>query len=399
MFRSLFRLRRFLTLKFFKNTFLRDYRAQGSKKTGHALLYYKTDPFVFPDLTLQYEHTNDWEVVEIAQILNRMGYWVDIVDRDIDMNTFNVEDKYDIFIGLGAGNSGKYFAEIGRHLTKAIRIFLAAGPDPDLSNDLILKRYAYFRQRHPGKDLLLRRMIDKVDMTKAMAVTDAIFAIGNHFSLQSYQKYNKMIYAIYPSTSPNLSADNNQLTKRDSHKFLYFGGSGNVVKGLDLLLEVFQDLPQHELYICAPKEETDFMDFYKDTLRLKNIHFLGFITVGGKLFNQVTSKCGYFVLPSCSEGIATSGVTCMRRGLIPITTCESGIDLGDFGFLIKDIEISSLKKLIQHASQISHEEFTRRSVQTYQNSQRYTQLSFSRQFEASLSQVLRDSKMKVYESQ
>ena len=155
-----------------KRKIIKDYRKDCHKKLGHVLLYYKTSPFVFSFFD-QYTHTNNWEVLAIVKILNKLGFWVDVLDRDIDLaDVKKIEDKYDLFIGLGAGNSGKYFANLAGKLTKAKKIFYAAGPEPELSNQLVLDRYKYFKIRHPGSDVKLRRMITEVDIEKAMANTE-----------------------------------------------------------------------------------------------------------------------------------------------------------------------------------------------------------------------------------
>lgn len=374
---------------FFKKKIIKDYNKNCHRKIGHALLYYKTDPFLFSFFDW-YMHTNNWEVLAIVKILNRLGFWVDILDRDIDLKDVEkIEDKYDLFIGLGAGNSGKYFSDLAEKLTKAKKFFYAAGPEPELSNQLILKRHDYFKARHPKSAIKLRRMITEVHIDKAMKNTDGIFAIGNKFVFDSYEKYHKSIYRIYPSSSPKINFDLKQLGGLNSKKFLYFGGNGNIVKGLDLLLETFEKLPDLELYICAPQNEEDFNKVYSDLLaKSKNIRFEGFIKVGGKKFNELTSKCGFVILPSCSEGSATSVTTCMRRGLIPVVTYESGIDLGDFGFLIEDTKIDKLIEQIKTFASINPDEFKERSVNSYLESLKYTQANFVNSFEKALISVL-----------
>lgn len=373
----------------FKKKLVKNYNEFCQEKIGHALLYYKTESLAIKSLANKYIHTNNWEVLEIVKILNKLGYWVDILDRDINIRDVNkIEDKYDIFIGLGAGDSGKYFADIAEKFKKAIKIFYACGPEPEESNRLIVKRYDYFYKRNPGKELRIRRTIDKVDVPKALKNTEIIFCIGNDFSINTYKKFEKPIFRINPSTSPKISTSINDLTEKDQRKFLYFGGNGNVVKGLDILIEAFKDLSKLELFICAPKED-DFDEIYKEILsNSKNIHLVGFIPVAGKRFNELTGKCGYVILPSCAEGIATSGVNCMRKGLVPIATYEAGIDLKDFGFLIKDLDIEKFKNQLKEISEISKEEFSKRVSKTYYESFNYTQAKFSEMFEKSLIEVI-----------
>jgi glycosyltransferase involved in cell wall biosynthesis len=380
-------------LRLFKKKLIKNYKEFCAHKRGHALLYFKTDPMMVKSLAAKYVHTNLWEVLEISKILNKLGYWVDVLDRDISAADLKkIEDKYDIFIGLGAGNSGKFFSDISAKLTKAVKIFYACGPEPEESNRLIFERYEYFNKRHPGNKAAVRRLITKVNMAAAIKNTDVIFCIGNDFSIGTYAKFNKPIYRINPSTSPNIKTGIEDIMLKNKNKFLYFGGNGNIVKGLDLAVEVFSGLPELDLYACSPREE-DFDEIYKDLLeRSKNIHFMGFIDVAGKKFNDLTKECGFVLLPSCSEGIATSVVTCIRKGLVPVVTKESGIDLSDFGFLIESIDIEKLKEFIVKVSNISDEDFKNRVLKTYSDSFKYTQAKFSEMFELALIDVILKNK-------
>ncbi len=372
--------------KLLRRQFIKDYTkncVQSCK--GHALLYYKTDPLIIKSLAKDYTHTNYWEVVEMVRIFNKLGYSVDIIDRTADPTKLDIADKYDIFLGIGAGDSGRFFGDIAAKVSSALKIFYAMGPEPVLSNELIKKRYHYFHERHQGLNLEMRRMITKVDMGRSMKYTDVIFINGNEFTRNSYQKLGKDIYRVFSSSHPGLKTSYEDFNNKSQKKFLYFGGNGNIVKGLDLAIEVFEKLPELELYICAPDYEEEFNKIYSPIIkRARNIHFLGFIKVGGKLFNRVTAECGYVILPSCSEGCATSVTTCMRRGLVPIITRETGLDVGDFGYLIKDVKTDALRKQIIEISNEPKIEFIARGARTYAESSKYTQENFSKSFKESL---------------
>ena len=53
------------------------------------------------------QHSNMWETRQIVYILNKMGYLVDMISPEVD--DYLPDDIYDLFIGYGSGNSGKYF--------------------------------------------------------------------------------------------------------------------------------------------------------------------------------------------------------------------------------------------------------------------------------------------------
>ena len=66
---------------------------------GRVLLSYTTYPFTLQDTSKSGAHTNYWETIEQAKILNEFGYIVDIIDHD--NSSFIPKKRYDIFIDIG----------------------------------------------------------------------------------------------------------------------------------------------------------------------------------------------------------------------------------------------------------------------------------------------------------
>jgi len=362
------------------------------RKVGHALLYYKTDPLVFKSVAKDTSHTNHLRIVEIVKIFNKLGFWVDIIDRTADPDDIrkNIKDKYNIFIGIGAGDSGKYFPEITDRVPSAKKILYALGPDPELTKELTIKRYDYFRRRHPNVRMQVRRLPGCVDVGRVIQNTDVIFCGGSDFSAKSYRRFNKPLYKFYGAILPGVSVDIRQIPMGSPRKFLYFGGNGNIVKGLDLVIEAFVGTPDLELYICAPTWEKDFNNFYLPIIKkYPNIHFVGFVDVYGQRFEKLTKQCGFVTMLSCAEGMANSVITCMRRGLVPVVNYESGIDnMENFGFLIENLKIDELRKKYREISRISERKFKEKSIASYQETNSYAQAKFSENFEKSLIDVL-----------
>lgn len=150
----------------------------------HVLLYYKTAPFWNKSLTLTYQHPNNWEIIEIVRIFNTLGFVVDVIDRSIDY--FLPENKYVLFLGIGSGDSGKNFPKYAECLSDAVKIFYATGAEPEISKQNVYKRYIDLKLRR-GVYLPPMRVREKVDIYRAMELTDYIFCIGNEFSISSYK--------------------------------------------------------------------------------------------------------------------------------------------------------------------------------------------------------------------
>ncbi|HLP86293.1 MAG TPA: glycosyltransferase [Candidatus Paceibacterota bacterium] len=381
--------------KVFRKKFIKNFRKFCNEKNGHALLYYKTDYFLFNGALEDRSHTNEWESYEIARILNKLGFWVDIADRTINLKDIEkIKDKYEIFIGIGAGDSGRYFKNIASKLNSAVRVLYALGPEPNLSNKITKERHNFFLQRHPGTDIEVRRLIKEVDIDDSIRFVDAIITNCNEWGIEGYKKFEKAIKRVWLSSYPKLNSSCNEIFKKDQKKFMYFGGNGNITKGLDLIIESFVNLPELELYIGAPKSEEDFNLIYKPILeKAKNIHFIGFMDVKSNLYRKITSECGYVILPSSSEGCATSVTTCMRRGLIPVVTKEAGVDIGNFGYNIEDININKIEERVREIANSNREEFIKRSFGAYIESFKYTQANFSFTFERALLETILDNKI------
>lgn len=353
-------------------------------KIGRALIYYKTDPFVSRLVRESFDHANNAEIVLKVKVLNEMGYVVDLVDRSVPKNKLIFSDVYDLYIGLGAGDSGKFYDIIADQVPSAKRIIYAAGPYPPLSNELILRRYEMLRMR-TGVSLRPLRMIKYVNFQRFLERCDAIFVVGNSFSINSYRRCQKPLYRMYGTVSPRIAYDGKP---KDPRKFLFFGGNGQVVKGLDIVFDAFKELPNLELYVCGPSEgEIDFYELYKPVTDLPNIYLEGFVFPASERFKELTAQCAWVISPSCAEGTANSVMTCMRAGLIPICTYETGVDVEDFGFLVKD-SVMDIKKTVIQASLTSKTELLTRQQRSVDATEHYTKEAFSKQFEKCIREVL-----------
>ncbi|MDP6704228.1 MAG: hypothetical protein QF775_01945 [archaeon] len=351
-------------------------------------MYYKTDPFVASWVSRSYAHTNNWEILEMVRILNQKGYWVDILDRNVNIVDLDLKDQYDLCVCVGDGNPLKNFAELAKKTKKAKHILYTTGIESQLSRKLVAERYVYFHKRHPNENVQIRRMPVNVNLSEIAGDIDAFFCIGNEYTMQGYEKHQKPMYRIHPSSSPVIETKMN-FENKDPAKFLYFGGNGNLEKGLDLVVEAILGLSDVELYICAPEKEAEFNGVYRMLMeKASNIHSLGFIQPGGKRFHEVTEMCGFIVFPASSEGTATSVTTCMRRGMVPVVTRESGIDIGDFGITVPDVHLEALREQMKELSGMSKEELVERAKKTQEHSEQYTEHGFSRSFKEALESVL-----------
>lgn len=338
-----------------------------------------------------YRHTNLWEIVEIVRILNRYGYVVDVVDRDA--KHFVPEDVYDLFLGLGAGHSGKRFSQYAKKMPRANKILIAAGPEPRLSNKLVQAQYARFNSRHRC-EIAAMRLTEGIDFESFAKDTDYFMPIGEHHTVcpQSYMALGKPVLNYLPSTSPAIQFLPEWLKTRSRRAFLCFAGDGFICKGVDIVVDAFADMPDAEVYICGPRSEPGFFEVLEGKLAASpNIRYEGFIKIGGPRFDKLAAHCAYVVFPSSAEGCATSIATVMRAGLLPIVTRETGIDVGKFGFYIdgeKENLVDETMSACRKAIEMSDVEYQQRVWDCLKDSCKYTQASFTESFEKAILTVL-----------
>ncbi|MEX1112057.1 MAG: hypothetical protein WEC84_01225 [Candidatus Andersenbacteria bacterium] len=378
-----------LLLQLAKQPIIRNYRRYCLRKKGHALLYYKTDVFT-PGYIHDYSHTNHWEIAEIARILNEAGFWVDIIDRSVDVKRTTIHDKYDVCIANGPTDSTADYPLIAKQTSHAIKVFYATAAAPKLHNAQLLERHARFTAR-TGTSLPPRRLMEHIDMPLIMDATDVIFSVGSPWTNASYAQYSKPIYPINVSTAPFLYATQSEIKQKDSHHFLFLAGNGNILKGLDIVLEAFASIPKTTLHVCTVIED-DIARFYRSLLASNpHIRLHGFLPLRGRTFRDISRVSRFSLLPSSTEATATAGATCLRRGIIPIMTEAVGLERSSsYAYLLPSHPTPvQLTKTIEQALAEKEAELLRRAKTGYDISNQYTQKSFTNTFQKALNAILR----------
>ena len=140
--------------------------------------------------------------------------------------------------------------------------------------------------------------------------------------------------------------------------YLWISSSGFVHKGLDLVLEAFSQLPDFQLTVCGPLEKfgktNQFCEqFHKELYETPNIKTVDWVDVSSPLFQDIVNNCLALIYPSSAEGQSGSAITCMQAGLIPIVSYQSGVDVHDYGVMLADCSVSTIKSTIQRTSDLA----------------------------------------------
>ena len=348
-----------------------------------ALLVYIVGPFLIDRCSDRLvAHTNLWRSREIANALGELGYVVDAMDYN-DYHT-KVSTDYDLLLGFGRAE------ELARQLPQqCTKIRLATGSEANFHNQRERERVHEVNKRRGCSLQAVRRNPDKSAFIRYF---DAVACLGNEATAATYRPFFEGKIHCFNNHGYDelMGLSEGKDFEASRRNFLYFAGSGQVLNGLDLLLEVFADQPRLNLYVCGPfANEASFTQCYKKELYdTPNILPIGWVAVGSPQYSDLVRKCGMLIVPICSGASHGSVVVCMGNGLIPVVTREAGIDTGDFGITLPSYEIQDIAAAVDWISSQPadwHEEMAHRVLRAARRD--FSQAAFSGRFREILAQV------------
>lgn len=342
------------------------------------LAYVPTAWVVPPGSDAWWRHTNVREAVEIVRVLGARGYRVDVghvEDRDLARQTRDA--GYDLVLGLGDA-----FLDVATAAGGARRVIYLTESHPDFTRRREEERVASFSARH-GRDVPFRRSGAYL-RPEQLAVADAGIALGRS-TLRTYAGFGRPLVALDPT---GLLAPG-PLPPRDLDRtraaFVWFGSSGAILKGLDLAVDAMERLDGCHLHVCGlePAERPLF------DLRPDRVTDHGFVDVRSARFAGILGQASFVVLPSCAEGVATSVLTCMNHGLIPVVTPETGIEAGDLGFRIEGDHVADVAAALDRARRTPVPTLEAMHARVLAHArERFVPAAFARRFDAALDAVL-----------
>lgn len=233
-------------------------------------------------------------------------------------------------------------------------------------------------QERRGITLIPRRI---VPVAHNIENADYSTILGDKLTQDTYKYAQKPFYSIPLSTTITFDSDPREKDFTVCRNgFIWLGGGGMVLKGLDLVLEYFSKHPEYHLTVCGPvQSESDFEKLYhKELYKTPNITTLGKTNITSDRFMQALNESVALISPSSSEGQSGSVVTAMHAGLIPIISKESGVPVADFGILLETNTISAIGDAIEKIAHEPIEKLRERASQAWENARTlYTRKSFS----------------------
>lgn len=317
----------------------------GSFKQPRALLSYLTDALDERNIGFQFS-TNRVECQVILSQLLSLGYIVDFFDcRDSFPSN---KESYDLVLGFGAAYRSAKLKPNG------IKVLYLTESAPQFSLENEKDRCTYFKLRHQKVAPIERSGTYYLD--DDLKICDHIICLGELHKeyIINNQLCNGRVYSINPSGLPVEHKKNEFEINKD---YLWFGSRGIIHKGLDILIDTFKELPDFTLHVCG----VDYKDVRKLMVVPDNIIFHGKVSVKGETFKELCELCNFSILLSCSEAVATSVLTCMRAGMIPIVSDKCGTKFFK-SIVCNKVDITSVKHTILESSKLSALEIEEKST-------------------------------------
>jgi len=383
-FPSLFSLFRFCYLFYSKSIIIKNVNQTNHPK--NALLSYITVPFKKESFV----HTNYFEAKSWAKILFELGYNVDVINYENDSNLDLT--KYDIICGFG-NVFQKYFE--GIYDKKIKTIYYGTGMHVCHQNQATLQRVKYVYNLKGiwlGKSA---RFVEKT-WTHQTSLVDGIIALGNEKCADSFKKhYDGKVLSVPAPFYQICDAEEiiNQRAIGANKNFLWFGSSGLIHKGLDLLLDYFSNHNYLTLHVCGPIEnEIDFANAYKKELfETKNIITYGFLDINSETFATILKKCSFVIFPSCSEGGSPSVLTVIGNGgLIPIISHETTVSTCS-EIWIENLTYEGIDKSVKVALSLDASTIKKMQIDNYEYVKKYNSTTnYYNQLKSSISTLVED---------
>jgi glycosyltransferase involved in cell wall biosynthesis len=308
-------------------------------------------------LESQSRHTNNLRSYRLALLLAERGYVVDVVSNRLDRLPSN--RVYDAVVGMGKLTRDLAAA----HPPTTKKIYITTGLANAVATGNEAARLADVNRRRRCR--LRPRIVAKVT-TDNLDAFDAFACVGNAFTAATHRRPGVRTFSFNNMPIRTFSPPRRVL-REVRHRFMYFASAGQVLKGLDLLLEAFSRRPDLDLVVCGRfAAEKKFVRCFRRELNGRpNIHPVGDEqVVGSEAFLDICGSCAFVILPSAAEGQPGTVVDCMHSGLIPVVTPQCGIDLDDFGFLIERPSSGAVERVLRRICETPVDELERRGAAT-----------------------------------
>lgn len=365
---------------------------------GRLLLSYLIDPFLVdwdhlaPNDAMRW-HSNAWECREMARAFLERGFAVDVMNLT-NMHSYP-EKTYDALIDTR--HNLERLAD--RVSPRGLKIFHVDSANAVVRNIAENERILGIQMRR-GVTLDTQR---QEIPNRGMDIADCATVIGNRYTMGTFDYAHKPMYPV-PISSPIEAPEPNKDFNQVRRSFLWLGTRGLVLKGLDLVLEAFAQMPDVDLYVCGPVGRTrggsrvgaeltieqDFEKAYhRELYETPNIHMVGWVDTASAEFGAIAQRCAGMVFAAASEGQNGGVISCMHWGLIPVISYEAGVDVNDYGFLFDSCSVEDIKRKVQEVAALPADDLETRARNAWRHARtHHTRENFAKVYRETVGEIL-----------
>lgn len=318
---------------------------QGARK---IFVSYITRPFRDKRAVYASSHQNVNEILKLYYVLDSLNYCIDWYNLDSNIECTNT---YDVVFGLEPN-----FVKACIANPNALKIYYATGAYYKHQNQQIINRTNYFNSKY-GVKIPYRRLIVP---HLACEIADIILQIGTQETIQTYPAHLRDKVVLLDQSSHDFLAidikKKQSISRRDC--FVWFGSSGAILKGLDLILDYFIENCTETIHLFGVVEQ-DVLDAYEIKIKgCRNIFIHGFVDINSIFFREIMDQCGFLIFPSSSEGCPGSVINAMKLGVIPIATKWAAPDnILELGYLLPELSTEAIAESIKWTKSLNDSEF------------------------------------------
>lgn len=297
----------------------------------------------------------------LYSILKKKGE-VTYIDRS-EVETIRGKE-FDFFIGIA-----DQFSNIKAACSIKKSVLFAVNMHP-LERKSIFDRF--MSQENIGIEALSGyEFIDNLETLKAIQEADHILCVGNIATYNSYLKHGVSKQKIKILNYGILEHESVQpLSRTAKRHYVYVASDIGLRKGFDIVEALFLDesLNDENFHIdiigkAISKRYQDKLIALQQKLGSKaTIH--GWVDSKDTKYANIIARNDFIVYPSLEEGQAGTVLEALSLGVIPVLSCNTGIDYSPLGALELDTKSSDNRSILHTAQTISEEDIARLKSKT-----------------------------------
>lgn len=276
-----------------------------------------------------------------------LNFLINDLDARVDLYHHNAkanDDSYEINIGFGTA-----YREIAHRCIKNILILTEDDPSS-------LERIeASIRDANRNQPMTPRSgLFYKNDDIKEAT---SIIVIGDSERQRKISKYSECVN-VRCGGLKNHKYKMEDITPY-SGRLVWFGSGGIFLKGLDIAIAVADRLGRPLTIVGANPRELQSLNIDKKHQIISRLN------VNSRKFINVVKQCDLLLFPSWSEGMATSVITMMMHGVIPITGPNCGFSDTSY---VRTVTRNNLDEYIIKIHELERNDLTQEKKRIFLNS-------------------------------